>query len=392
MRAIQIIQRQFEADLSEVHVSRVRAVFAVAHTALKTGRLSLTALGRAIAQHTAPKHGIKRVDRLLGNAALHTELLTFYRAIARRVIAPQSLPVILIDWTAVTSNLWALVAAVSFEGRAVIVYAETHPIARYLKPWVNAAFLHRLATVIPARCVPTIVADAAFRSPFMKLVTALGWNCVVRVRSRANVRELNGRRWMRVPELFARARYVPTDLGPFEIGEHGRHRCRLVSVRSRIHHRRYHCRTRPHGVAAKRERESAHEPWILATSLDVSATKVVALYALRMQIEETFRDAKSTRFGLSLKYAQTKSDARADVLMLLASIAHLVAIVVGVLAEAAQMQRRFQANTVKNKRVLSLAMLGRLVVASGAEVLLEPVLRCGRWSCFPARDLGEVTL
>ncbi len=385
MRAMQIIQRQFEADLPGVHVSRVRAVCAVAYTALKTGRLSLTTLGRALAQHTAPKHGIKRVDRLLGNPRLHGELLTFYSAIARRVVAPRSRPVILIDWTAVTANLWALVAAVSFDGRAVVVYAETHPIGRYLKPRVNAVFLRRLAEVIPAGCVPTIVADAAFRSPFMKLVAALGWGCVVRVRSRANVRELHGRRWMRVPELFERARYIPTDLGPFEIGERGRYRCRLVSVRNRVSHRRYYCRTRPHGVAAKRERESAHEPWILATSLDVSAANVVALYTLRMQIEETFRDAKSTRFGLSLKYAQTKFDTRADVLMLLASIAHLVAIVVGVLAEAAQLQRRFQANTVTNKRVLSLAMLGRLVVASEAEILLKPVVRSGVWSCFPSR-------
>ncbi len=388
MRAMQIIQRQFESDLPGVHLARVRVVFAVAHTLLRTGRLSLTSLGRAIAERTAPKHGIKRVDRLLGNPKLHSERLTFYRAIARRVVT-HSRPVILVDWTAVTPDLWALVAAVSFEGRAVIVYAETHPIGRYLKPYVNAEFLRRLADVLPAGCVPIVVADAAFRSPFMKLVAALGWGCVVRVRSRANVRELHGRKWMRIPELFERARFVPTDLGPFEIGERGRHRCRLVSVRNRIHHRRYRCRTRPHGVAAKRERESAHEPWILATSLDASASQIVALYARRMQIEETFRDAKSTRFGLSLKHARTKSDSRADVLMLLASIAHLIAIVLGVLAEAAQLHLRFQANTVKNKRVLSFAMLGRLIVASGVEVLLEPVLRGETWSCFQRRANDE---
>ena len=391
MRAMEIIQRQFESDLPGVHLARVRVVFAVARTLVRTGRLSLTSLGRAIADRIAPKHGIKRVDRLLGNPRLHGERLTFYRAIARRVVAHLR-PVILIDWTAVTPDLWALVAAVSFEGRAMIVYAETHPIARYLKPHVNAAFLRRLADVLPAGCLPIIVADAAFRSPFMKLVAALGWGCVVRVRSRANVRGLDDRRWIRVPELFERAQYVPTDLGPFEIGERGCHRCRLVSVRNRIHHRRYRCRTRPHGIAAKRERESAHEPWILATSLDVSAAQIVALYARRMQIEETFRDTKSTRFGLSLTQARTKSDSRADVLLLLASIAHLIAIVLGVLAEAAQLHLRFQANTVKNKRVLSFAMLGRLVVASGADVLLEPALTGETWSCFQARASQEAEL
>ena len=117
------------------------AMFEAAFTALRSGRVSLTSLGRAIAERTTPKHGIKRIDRLLGNTKLHAELITFYRAIARRLIAPNSRPVLLVDWTAVTPQLWALVAAVCFDGRALIIYAQTHTIARYMKPAVNAEFL-----------------------------------------------------------------------------------------------------------------------------------------------------------------------------------------------------------------------------------------------------------
>lgn len=374
MRAMQIIQRQFESDLLNVHVARVRVVFAAALTLLKSGTLTLTSLGRAIAEHTAPKHGIKRIDRLLGNRRLHGERLTFYRAIARRVVPMSTRPLILIDWTAVTPDLWALAAAIPFEGRAVIVYAETHPISRYMKPHVNAAFLRRLAAILPPGLAPIIVADAGFRSPFMKLIAALGWDCIVRLRSRANVCPLHGRKWIRIPELFARARLVATDLGLFEIGERGRHRCRLVSVRNRIHHRKYRARVRSHGVAARRERASAHEPWILATSLELSAKRIVAMYARRMQIEETFRDAKDPHFGLALKYARTKSDDRANVLVLLANLAHLISILLGIIGEAAQLHLRFQANTIKNKRVLSLPMLGRLVAACGAAAFIAPEL------------------
>ncbi len=43
------------------------------------------------------------------------------------------------------------------------------------------------------------------------------------------------------------------------------------------------------------------EPWLLAVSpslSNLSAQAVVAIYAQRMQIEESFRDLKSERFGL----------------------------------------------------------------------------------------------
>jgi hypothetical protein len=40
---------------------------------------------------------------------------------------------------------------------------------------------------------------------------------------------------------------------------------------------------------------------------DLSAKQVIALYALRMQIEETFRDTKNIRFGWSFRHARCKS-------------------------------------------------------------------------------------
>jgi len=40
-----------------------------------------------------------------------------------------------------------------------------------------------------------------------------------------------------------------------------------------------------------------------------SARRIKQLYALRMQIEETFRDMKSHRWGFGLRYARC-SDAR----------------------------------------------------------------------------------
>lgn len=345
MRAEEIIQRQLQLDLEHVHLARVRVVFAAVRTLVRSGRLSLTSLGRAIAERTSPKHGIKRMDRLLGNPRLHSERLSFYRAIARRVLPHHSRPLVIVDWTAVTPKFWAIVAAVPYEGRAIIVYAETHPISRYLKPYVNSAFLFRLKKVLPVGCMPVIVADAGFRSPFMKLVAKYGWDYLIRLRGPAKIRREFGRGWINIPFIFGQAGSItPTDFGQVEVGQRIRHVCRLIGVSNTVQHRSYRCRVR-RGVTALRERKSAHEPLLLATSLDVEPGRVVEMYRLRMQIEETFRDAKSNRFGFALTHARTKSSYRADVLLLLAALGHLFALLLGIAAEAGRLQRFFQANT-----------------------------------------------
>lgn len=384
MRAIHIIQRQFRPDLQGVHLARFRLVFAAVFTALRCGRLSLTALGRAIADTTSHKHGIKRIDRLLGNVRLYEERIAFYQAISRRVVGASSRPLVIIDWTAVTPKLWALVAAVSFQGRSVTIYAESHPIARYLKPWVNAAFLKRVKAVLPRDCRPIILADAGFRSPFMKLVEEMGWDYVIRLRGPAKLRHKYGRGWTELFELFDRASTRPKDFGYVEIGERVRYRTRLVGVRRPIRHRKYHSRQR-HSTVVRRERAQAQEPWVLATSLPVESARVVALYARRMQIEEMFRDTKDPRFGMCLGHARPRLEHRADVLLLLASLAHLLALLLGIGAEAARLARGFQANTIVKRRVLSLVTLGRLLVMNGDERVLRAALGDAAWVAFRAR-------
>lgn len=384
MRAMQIIQRQFQVDLPRVHLARLRLVFAATFTALRCGQLSLTALGRAIAERTTHKHGIKRIDRLLGNRHLHDERLVFFRAIARRVISPGSRPPIIIDWTAVTPKLWALVAAVSFKGRALTIYAETHPISRYAKPYVHAAFIRRLSTVLPPRCAPIVLADAGFRSPFMKLVQKMGWDYVVRLRGPVVVRLKFGRGWKRLPYLFGELGSWCKDFGRAEIARRVRFVTRLVGVRRAVRHRKYHSR-QIHAKTTWRHKREAHEPWVLATSVAVESKRVIALYARRMQIEETFRDAKNPRFGMSLSFSRPRSEERADVLLLLASLAHLCALLLGIAAENANLHRGFQANTVVTKRVLSLVMVGRFLFGCGNEAVMRTAFSRTAWSSLRAR-------
>ena len=114
----------------------------------------------------------------------------------------------------------------------------------------------------------------------------------------------------------------------------------------------------------RRSSSGAREPWLLATSLSSGSNAIVRTYGLRMQIEQSFRDTKSHRNGWSLRHAQSKSAKRLEVLLLIASLALVVVQMVGRAAASCDLQRRFQANTVTARRVLSVFVLGHHVLRS----------------------------
>ena len=75
----------------------------------------------------------------------------------------------------------------------------------------------------------------------------------------------------------------------------------------------------------------------------------MAAYALRMQIEETFRDLKNRRNGWALSDVRRSCVQRIEMLLLCAAIADLGLPVVGTAAEAAELHFAFQANTTKHR-------------------------------------------
>ena len=91
---------------------------------------------------------------------------------------------------------------------------------------------------------------------------------------------------------------------------------------------------------------------------DSPAKDVVALYRLRMQIEEAFRDLKSSRFGLGLERQLTYQVQRLQVLLLIATLALLVAWILGVAVEQTGQHRQYQPNSIKHRVVLSTIFLG----------------------------------
>ncbi|WP_339934055.1 transposase, partial [Vibrio splendidus] len=56
----------------------------------------------------------------------------------------------------------------------------------------------------------------------------------------------------------------------------------------------------------------------------LNEVQITNLYAKRMQIEEAFRDLKSTAYGIALRHNRTRCTKRLDILLLIALLAEIL--------------------------------------------------------------------
>jgi hypothetical protein len=125
VQAEQILAERVLNRLVDVHKARVGAVVAAVAAFFIAGKIQLTALGRALPGNK--KHGIKRIDKLLGNEAIQFHAPDFYKALCADIIGKTKRPVLLVDWSDIGSKVSALVCCVAVKGRAVVLYGEAHP-------------------------------------------------------------------------------------------------------------------------------------------------------------------------------------------------------------------------------------------------------------------------
>ena len=363
MRAESIVRQVLGELGTNIHQARLSAVMAAVVSLIHGGQVGLTALGRVITPQSQ-KHGIKRVDRLLGNQALFKELDDFYAAITLYVLRSakcSTRPTILLDWTESGPTMCTLSAAVPVEGRAIPIYSVTVPLFQYASVAVESAFLAKLQILVGHGCKPILLGDAGFRGPWIKRIQAMGWDFAVRIRGRTQIQLADEPRWQHWKKLSSLAGRVPRSLGQCRFVRTRSVEARLVVVDRRSQRARS-SKLKRRNVRARRAAKAQREPWFLATSLRWPPGDVVKLYALRMQIELSFRDLKSHRFGWSFEDARCRSTSRVAVQIMIAAVASLVSMLVGIAAENAGLQRRFQANTIKKRRVLSFVWLGREII------------------------------
>ena len=372
MHATQVFRNRLRAWCQGIHPWRLDAVMAMVDALLRGRVLTVTGLGRALGGPVAPKHQIKKADRLIGNPHLHSERGRFYQALMALTIGHLRRPVILVDWSDVREDraFQMLRAAVAVAGRALTLYEEVHPLARSANRRVQTRFLHTLQRLLPAHCRPIIVTDAGFKNPWFKAVRALGWDFVGRVGGHVMLRPADAAAdWIRVERVFETASRRARYYGAVELARANPLHCQAYTLKrrpaGRVKKTRFGTKS-----AMKHSLKNAHRertPWLLVTSLagGTAITKaVMRLYRSRMQIEEAFRDVKNHRYGFSFRDCLTHKRYRLENLLLIGALAALAAWLVGKVAEMKHLHRRYQANTVGRRRVLSTFYLGCEVIAA----------------------------
>lgn len=122
--------------------------------------------------------------------------------------------------------------------------------------------------------------------------------------------------------------------------------------------------TRRSGLSRTQARR-AREPWLLIASPSLhrlNARQIVRLYKTRMQIEENFRDTKSTAYGLGIARKRYTHFERALNLLLIAALAGFVLWLIGCLAQARRWDRLVRVNSSSRQPDYSTLTLARLVI------------------------------
>ena len=94
-----------------------------------------------------------------------------------------------------------------------------------------------------------------------------------------------------------------------------------------------------------------------------------------MEIEEGFRDLKSSQFGFGFEHAYSIKIRRIQVLLMIAMLAAYILFFIGWITEKNKWHYQFQANTNKKKRILSLFYLGCRIVKKKLRIIKSAIFK-----------------
>lgn len=364
-----LIKTAMESSCELIHENRLAALLDVSQALQYSNNLSLTAIGRKLSGDTSIKHKVKKIDRLIGNKHLHAELTDLYKGLAEFVFTylsqDKKLPIV-IDLCFLKDDkaVQMLSAEVTTKGRTLPIYREVFKEGE-LKDRA-ASFLANLKACLPTDRMVIIILDAGFYEDWFKEIEAKNWYWVFRVRRGKKIRIEEQGEWLAMEEFIPQVKLKTTIYEDAWLTKRHAHPCRIVTTRKN-HKGRVVKLSRgktTHKLGRGRYKEAAKEPWVLATNLpvDYKGNDVVKYYEKRMQVEESFRDVKSKQFGLAARNVRTKCIHRWGVKMLLAAIVQITYWIIGIIGHSQGMQKIFQTNTVKDRKVFSYFMLGKLIV------------------------------
>lgn len=327
--AAAVLQKCLSPVLELMHAARASALIKAVQALLVSRRLILMEMARAWPGADQVRAPLKCLDRLLSNSHLHEQREALYAQMIGWLIRTPS-PIILVDWSALHADCrWHLLrAAVPMGGRTITLLDMVFPEALQGSVKAEREFLERLKALLPRAVKPILVTDAGFRAPWFRDVAQMGWRYVGRLRHHTKIK-LPGKPWRDNRKLLPKASRRPQRLNAVSIVASNPLRVDLVLYRKkpagRVQLNRYGAAKRSaRGLMAQRRER---EPWLLVACSalgQLSAQQIVAIYAKRMQIEESFRDLKCEHFGCGFYYSLTRKPERIATLLLIHALAGFV--------------------------------------------------------------------
>lgn len=342
MRATEVLQKCLSDALNSMHAMRSRVLLRAVEAVIHGRRLTLIDLARAWPGAERIRAPLKALDRLLGNRHLHAEREHIYQSMTRWLVRNKQ-PIILIDWSDLKADRsWHLLrAAIPVGGRSLTILDMVFPGGQQGSPKAQERFLHRLAHILPKDACPILVTDAGFRGPWFRAVEAMGWQWLGRLRNTTQLKPVDvvdaPEEWVTCKAMYALARKAPRDFGAMHVARSNPLTSRVV-LHAKPPKGRKHCNRQ--GVPARNSnsRQNARresEPWLLVASpsLPFTARQLITIYGRRMQIELSFRDLKSHRYGQAFEDSLTRKGARIEVLLLFSAMAAFASWLVGMACE-----------------------------------------------------------
>lgn len=355
-RITKLVSTIFADDL---HAKRVASLAGAAIGVLEGAALGIHAIGNAlaVAEGLKSKHAVKQVDRLLSNEGI--PVWSLFASWVPYVVGDRPEIVTALDWTDFDEDDQSTIvlSMITSHGRATPLLWKT-VMKSELKGWRNEhedVLLERFREVLPEGVKVTVLADRGFgdQALYELLKDQLGFDFIVRFRGVVKVTSADG-------ETKPAKEWVPSNgralcLRGARVTKSGREVGAIVCVKAK----------------------GMKEAWHLATSLgDKPGSEIVALYAKRFTIEESFRDQKNLRFGMGLSDTRIGDPARRDRLLLISAIAIVLLTILGAAGEAVGLDKWLKANTVK-RRTISLVRQGLMHYAALPKMkldMLEPLM------------------
>jgi hypothetical protein len=398
MRAAKLLHDLFDDACQSIDKRLKKTLFTAADTLIQCKQLSIASLGRSLNRPIHVKHTIKCIDRLFGNRALQEKRIVFYKIMARSLLKNNVKPIIIVDWSGLTScgAFHFLRASIAIEGRSLTLYEQAYPLKEYTSEKTHRNFLKILQSLLPEKCMPIILTDAGFRNTWFRAVLRMGWDFIGRVRNKTQYSRIGQNKWRPIKSLFEQATSKACYIGQVTLALSSPLDCHFYLMKQEKKNRvkRNLAGKKVQSSVSKKHAKSANEPWLIASSLSetqILAADIMKLYKSRMQIEEEFRDLKNTRNGFGLRHCRTFKLGRLNVALLIAALATLALWIFGTAAKQINLHYSFQANTEKRRSVLSIFTIGwQVLLRNTVQFNQKDLMLALKTICLSTVSWGEI--